>query len=113
MRYLRNVEDENGDLVELVYYCSELCYAGETDPSVAALSGGAWPCLDSELDEPENCRVCEAAIGGCSHGKLLSNPGALSHPLDNVALHRRNGGRDAGEGRKLIARAPRPRETSR
>lgn len=63
MRYLRNVEDENGDLVELVYYCSELCYAGETDPSIAALSGGAWPCLDSELDAAEYCHGCGSVLG--------------------------------------------------
>lgn len=62
MRYTRNIEDESGDLVELVYYCRRFCYAGESDPSIASLTGGAWPCLDTELDDIVRCSTCSESI---------------------------------------------------
>lgn len=82
MRYLRNIEDENGDLVELVCYCSWLCYAGEPDAAVAALPGGAWPCLDSELEVVEHCRGCGSSIGP-AHGKPLG-PGSKSRVSNSM-----------------------------
>lgn len=63
MRYLRSIEDSNGDLVEIVYYCSWLCFATEADPQIARLPGGAWPCLDSDLTAAVHCRGCDASIG--------------------------------------------------
>ncbi len=63
MRYVRHVEDDLGSLVEVLYYCSRLCYAEEPNGSVSSLPGGWWPCLDSELEVPEPCRVCGQLIG--------------------------------------------------
>lgn len=63
MRFIRNVEDDNGDLVELIYYCSWLCFSTESDAAVASLTGGAWPCLDSELTLPAVCRGCGRPVG--------------------------------------------------
>lgn len=63
MRYVRHVEDDYGSLVEILYYCCRLCYVEEPEAELAALPGGGWPCLDSELDAPEACRVCEELIG--------------------------------------------------
>jgi hypothetical protein len=70
MRYVRSTEDDNGDLVELIYYCSWLCYAAEADPSIRALPGGAWPCLDTSLHGTECCFMCGKTL-------VLSLPPAL------------------------------------
>lgn len=63
MRYTRHIEDADGSLIEILYYCCRLCFADEPDPALAALDGGWWPCLDSELEQAEVCRVCGEVIG--------------------------------------------------
>lgn len=63
MRFVRCIEDANGDLVELVYYCSALCYVTELDPELRERPGGAWPCLDASLSCIETCTGCGTAFG--------------------------------------------------
>lgn len=63
MRFVRCIEDAKGDLVELVYYCSALCFEAEDAPELRELPGGAWPWLDSDLDSIEPCAVCGASLG--------------------------------------------------
>ncbi|MEX0874583.1 MAG: hypothetical protein WD646_00250 [Actinomycetota bacterium] len=62
MRFVRHLEDSDGNLVDVAYYCSELCYREDTE--FGHIVGGWWPCLDSELEVSEPCRVCSEPIGG-------------------------------------------------
>ncbi len=61
MRFVRHLEDPDGNLVEILYYCSEACYRADADHDDVA--GGWWPCLDVELRYPEPCRICGEPIG--------------------------------------------------
>lgn len=77
MRYVRHVEDGYGNLVEILYYCCRLCYVEEPEAELAELPGGWWPCLDSELDAAEACRVCGEPIGPAS-SQASGEPGSGS-----------------------------------
>ncbi len=61
MRYVRHIEDGDGNLVEIFYYCCAFCYHDDRD--LVGIPGGWWPCLDSELAGAEPCRVCGEFIG--------------------------------------------------
>lgn len=63
MRYVRHLEDPDGNLVAIFYYCCRLCYTEEAQANIAQLDGGWWPCLDTELEAPEPCRICGELIG--------------------------------------------------
>lgn len=74
MRYVRHIEDEWGNLIDVLYYCCELCWRDECDPVTRVAQGGWWPALDTELDVPEGCRVCGETIGPSDSGDLGSEP---------------------------------------
>lgn len=63
MRYVRHLEDPDGSLVAVFFYCCRLCYTEEPQANIARLDGGWWPCLDTELEVTEPCRVCGELIG--------------------------------------------------
>ena len=54
MIYAELLEDDNGDLIDVFYYCSSFCYEAETGkPSY----GHAWP-SGSETDYDVHCQNC-------------------------------------------------------
>ena len=54
MTYVEMIEDSQGDLVEIEYYCSAICY--ESDKGKSA-SGQAWP-GGMETDYDVRCSRC-------------------------------------------------------
>lgn len=74
MRYRRDIEDEQGDLIELEVYCGPDCFRAGTgeDPF-----GHAWPCPEM-TDSRQCCPFCDritvAAIGEGSFDAWPDNP---------------------------------------
>lgn len=54
MTYVRMLEDQNGDLVEIEHYCSVQCWldAGLENPQ-----GNYWPCPEA-ADYDQYCPTC-------------------------------------------------------
>jgi hypothetical protein len=66
VRFVRHIEDADSNLVDVLYYCCELCYVTEPTNDVRGLPGGWWPCLDAALTCSESCRTCGEALGQIS-----------------------------------------------
>jgi hypothetical protein len=63
--YLRSVLEENGDTVDLSWYCSRTCYVQSLEaepPSDQLEEGGAYPC-GAEADSPDFCATCGEPVG--------------------------------------------------
>ena len=54
MTYVKMVEDERGDLVDIKHYCSAWCYV---DGEGESADGQLWPCPES-ADYPQYCPTC-------------------------------------------------------
>ncbi len=91
MRFVRCIEDDRGDLSELVYYCGVICYEAEGDRSILECPGGAWPCLEGSLDREEECRSC----GGTLNSRLsceAQRPGPAESSVAHVNFCEVRGG---------------------
>lgn len=63
--HLRSVNDEIGDVVDLLWYCDRGCYSAsfaDLPASESVEEGGAYPC-GSESDSPDFCARCERPVG--------------------------------------------------
>ena len=63
--HVNMIEDENGDLADIRYYCSQGCAIEGNAPQPSAWPGGM------EADYCTYCETCGAVVGhgieGCSH----------------------------------------------
>lgn len=76
--YLETVEDERGDAVEHVWYCSSVC---------APDQASAYPC-GSESDSPDYCAACGDAIGNPLTGEGVRYARELWERGDQVQRER-------------------------
>ena len=60
--YLRSENAENGDVIDLYWYCSYTCYADSIQAGIPLDEGGAYPC-GAESDSPDFCRTCGKPVG--------------------------------------------------
>jgi len=66
MAHIRHVNDSEGDLVDLIYFCSDFCNRGHYPNGVAAEGlepYGGWYGL-VELEYDEECASCGEVIEG-------------------------------------------------
>lgn len=86
--HLRSVTEDNGDVVDHAWYCSQFCYAesiADDPPSDHFEQGGAYPC-GAESDSPAACAGCGEPVGNPITGEgietirewLESEPGEFA-----------------------------------
>lgn len=64
--YLRSIIEDNGDISDYLWYCSQTCYSDSfakfTADNANVEKGGAYPC-GAEHDSPDYCATCGEPVG--------------------------------------------------
>ena len=59
--YIREIEDANGDILDIYYFCSRGCWVDSFDIQRIgdrATEGGAYPCATDDSPHDEYCSEC-------------------------------------------------------
>jgi hypothetical protein len=77
-QYIRDIEDEQGDLIDVLYFCSRGCWSDSFAADrigTDATEGGASPCAASEIASEREvfCAECGVLIDGPEGGETVVN----------------------------------------